>query len=97
MTGNSFGWLKGELTKHLLDNVKVWREIEYDRLSKEKDSNKEIFVLTRDRLKEIDSEFSEWFDKTMPDTIYWSGEEFQKVLKVLWDRIEFIKKGYADE
>ena len=91
--GNSFGALKGKLTRHANENIRKWEDEERSRKVKEIESNKSRFYRAIDRLRINDSEFDNWYDSNaVPEYIHWTGKEFEDVLKIMRKRLKSVKQ-----
>jgi hypothetical protein len=85
MSGNTLGALKGRLTKH----YREWLKIYNDDKQQEIRENQGRWSAAIDELKSIDKNFDEWYDgDAIPDYILWTGEEFEMIFKIVSDRLE---------
>ncbi len=95
MTGTKLGWLKARQTMKEMDIVNDSIDSDYYATRRETENNQEIWRITLDYLKKLDQDWEEWYDSpAVPEKIdFDNGERFQKCLKILWDRIKFLKQG----
>lgn len=78
----------------------ISESIQKERVSarREIENNQSIWKMTLDYLKSIDQDWEGWYETdAIPETIYWQGEEFQKVLKTLWIRIGVVKEKHYEK
>jgi hypothetical protein len=98
MSGNSIGYVKASQTKKEMDYL---RDILFNTCEKAKleiENCQEIWSMTLECLQKIDRDFDEWYaSDAVPEVIIWKGEEFQLVLRKLWERISYIKQGDTNE
>ena len=93
MGNNSYGGLKGKLTRHYNEYIRECQERERERKEKEIKRNRRRWIRAIDKLKLNDKKFDEWYDSNaIPEEIKWIGDEFEKVLKVLRKRLRQIKQ-----
>ena len=93
MTGNTYGALKGKLTKHYRENLVFWNELEGERKKREIDINKGRWFRAIERLKVSDPDFDNWYDTDeIPEEIKWIGESFESVLKTLRKRLKQVRQ-----
>lgn len=93
MTGNTYGALKGKLTKHYRENLVYWNEMEDDRKRKEIKVNQGRWDRAIERLKVSDPEFDTWYDTdAVPEEIIWTGEKFETILKILRKRLKSVRQ-----
>jgi DNA repair exonuclease SbcCD nuclease subunit len=89
MSGNTIGYVKANYTKRLLDDLAEELEIDRKRMQVEIKSNKLVWSIMLERIRELDEKgFDEWFDKSIPDYVIWTGNEFQETLRIVWEKIK---------
>jgi len=90
MGNNTYGALKGKLTRHHNERV---REYEEERIS-EILRNKDRWFSVVEGLKEIDKDFDEWYDSdVIPEEIRWRGKEFEEVFYTVNERLILVKRS----
>lgn len=98
MTGNTLGALKAKLTRHALEDLKLSQEYEQERRAKEIIRNKERWERAKDRLRKEYSLFNDWYDTdAIPEIIYWRGERFETVLKILRKKLKEVRQENKNE
>ena len=89
---NSYGALKGKLTRHAHERVKDWQEEEIQKRLKEIEINKGRWGTLIDKLKIHDPEFDTWYESdSIPEFILWTGKDFEDILKVLRKRLKSVR------
>jgi len=91
---NSFGYLKGKISRHANEYIREYQEDEDNKKRKEIETNKDRWYNVIEDLKIEDESFDNWYDNSpyIPDFISWLGEDFESVLSVLKTRLKFIRK-----
>lgn len=94
MTGNSYGALKGKLTRHCIE---LAREESIER-SFEISRNKDRWFSVIEELKSIDNDFELWYNsKEIPDYIVWFGKEFEEIFYTTNERLILIRRRNDNE
>lgn len=98
MSGSKLGYISGEQTKKYLAYLEDEQFIkDMTKIAKQKEikDNQTIWIMALDYLKELDQNFDEWYDgadSPIPETIVWTGNDFQENLNIVLNRIIKIKK-----